>query len=157
MVSAVEAFKAWDSLDASAGADPGLLIGVQQLLVTKVKVLEYKYNLDGLVEELQSEVKDVRDIGLAVAWEMGTKWKEMFDITCLLDDDTAHHRQVHERRIRLFTPCLGCMRSRRSFYPTWCDVFPTQNCKLPVSVNFWRYSRQFEPVKCGPCHDCEER
>lgn len=63
--------------------------------VTKVKVLEYKYNLDGLIEELQAGVKDTKDIGLAVAWDMGTKWREMFDVTSLLDDDTSHHRQIH--------------------------------------------------------------
>jgi hypothetical protein len=76
------------------GIDEGFFVA-DEPLVTKVKVLEYKHNLDGLIEELQSGVKDVRDIGLAVAWEMGTKWKEMFDVTCLLDDDTTHHRQVH--------------------------------------------------------------
>ena len=63
--------------------------------ITKIKVLEYKYSLDGLVEELQSEVKSVADIGLVVAWDMGKKWKEMFDITSLLDPDHTHHRNIH--------------------------------------------------------------
>ena len=63
--------------------------------VTKIKVLEYKYNLDGLIEELQSEVKSIGDIGLVVTWEMGIKWQEMFDVTCLLGEDTTHHRQIH--------------------------------------------------------------
>ncbi|MGO4638976.1 ATP-binding protein [Mesorhizobium sp. 2RAF45] len=62
---------------------------------TVVKILEYKYNLDGLIEELQSGVKDTNDIGLSVSWSMGTKWREMFDVTSLLDDDNAHHRQIH--------------------------------------------------------------
>jgi hypothetical protein len=66
-----------------------------QPMVTKVKVLEYKYNLDGLIEELQSGVKDVNDIGLVVTWNMGDKWREMFDVTSLLDEDTRHHRQIH--------------------------------------------------------------
>lgn len=65
------------------------------LFATKVKVLEYKYNLDGLVEELQSEVKSINDIGLVVAWEIGIKWREMFDVTSLLDTDNTHHRQIH--------------------------------------------------------------
>ena len=68
---------------------------IEQALHTRVKVLEYKYNLDGLIEELQSDVKSVNDIGLAVAWEIGKKWREMFDVTCLLDDDNTHHRQIH--------------------------------------------------------------
>lgn len=63
--------------------------------ITKVKILEYKYNLDGLIEELQTDVKNVNDIGLVVVWEMGAKWREMFDATCLLDDETTHHRQIH--------------------------------------------------------------
>jgi len=63
--------------------------------VTKTKILEYKYSLDGLVEELQSGVKDVKDIGLVVAWDMGRKWREMFDVTSLLDEDMVHHRQIH--------------------------------------------------------------
>jgi len=64
-------------------------------MITKTKVLEYKYTLNGLVEELQSGVKDINDIGLVVAWDMGDKWREMFDVTSLLDEDTRHHRQVH--------------------------------------------------------------
>ena len=63
--------------------------------VTKTKILEYKYSLDGLIEELQSGVKDVNDIGLVVAWDMGKKWREMFDVTSLLDEDMVHHRQIH--------------------------------------------------------------
>jgi hypothetical protein len=63
--------------------------------VTRTKILEYKYTLDGLVEELQSGVKDVNDIGLVVVWDMGAKWHEMFDVTSLLDEETVHHRQIH--------------------------------------------------------------
>jgi hypothetical protein len=74
------------------GIDEELFIN-QEICVTKVKVLEY--NFDGLVEELQAGVKSVKDIGLVVAWEMGEKWKEMFDATCLFDEDNSHHRQIH--------------------------------------------------------------
>ncbi len=63
--------------------------------VSTVKVLEYKYNLDGLMEELNGEIKDTNDIGLVVAWEMGVKWAERYDVTCLLDPDTVHYRQIH--------------------------------------------------------------
>ncbi|MCO7627111.1 ATP-binding protein [Pseudomonas fluorescens] len=63
--------------------------------VTKVKVLEYKFTLDGLIEELQGGVKYIEDIGLVVVWEMGLRWKEMFDATCLLDEESVHHRQIH--------------------------------------------------------------
>ncbi|MEJ1968338.1 MAG: ATP-binding protein [Rhizomicrobium sp.] len=67
----------------------------EETYTTKVKILEYKYSLDGLIEELQSGVKEVQDIGLVVVWDMGTKWREMFDATCLLDNEVMHHRQIH--------------------------------------------------------------
>lgn len=67
----------------------------QASLMSPVKVLEYKFTLDGLVEELQTEVKAVEDIGLAVVWEMGNKWKQMFDATSYLDPDNVHHRKFH--------------------------------------------------------------
>jgi hypothetical protein len=63
--------------------------------ISKIKVLEYKHSLDSLVEEFQSEVKAVDDIGLVVTWEMGTKWRQMFDAVCLFDEDNTHHRQIH--------------------------------------------------------------
>lgn len=63
--------------------------------ITKTKVLEYKYNLDGLIEELQSNVKSVQDIGLVITWEIGDRWRQMFDVTCLIDEENVHHRQIH--------------------------------------------------------------
>ena len=62
---------------------------------TVVKVLEYKFTLDGLVEELQAEVKAVEDIGLVIAWELGNKWRQMFDVVSYLDPDNVHHRSIH--------------------------------------------------------------
>lgn len=76
------------------GIDESHLDGSKEY-ITKTKVLEYKYTLDGLIEELQSGVKDINDIGLVVAWDMGTKWREMFNVTSLLDGDSVHHRQIH--------------------------------------------------------------
>lgn len=64
-------------------------------LETVIKVLEYKFSVDGLVEEFQSEVKAVEDVDLVVAWEVGTKWSQMFDITSYLDEDNVHHRTIH--------------------------------------------------------------
>jgi len=67
----------------------------KEKLETVVKVLEYKYTVDGLLEELQSEVKAVEDVDLVVAWELGKKWRQMFDVTSYLDDDHVHHRKMH--------------------------------------------------------------
>jgi hypothetical protein len=63
--------------------------------ISKIKVLEYKHSLDSLVEEFQSGVKAVEDIGLVVTWEMHDKWRQMFDAVCLFDEDNTHHRQIH--------------------------------------------------------------
>ena len=67
----------------------------QDELESPIKVLEYKYTLDGLIEEIQAEVKSAEDIGLAVVWEMGEKWKEIFDVTSYLVEEHVHHRQIH--------------------------------------------------------------
>ncbi len=67
----------------------------KEKLETVVKVLEYKLTIDGLVEELQSEVKAVEDVDLAVAWDLGSKWAQMFDVISYLDEDNVHHRNIH--------------------------------------------------------------
>lgn len=67
----------------------------EKVIESPVRVLEYKYSLDGLIEELQQQVKVSNDIGLAVAWEMGKKWRQIFDVTSYLDGEHLHVRQIH--------------------------------------------------------------
>lgn len=76
------------------GVDKGLIAGKDKL-ETPTKILEYKYSLNGLIEEFQSEVKSPEHVTLAIAWEIGEKWKEMFDVVSYLDEDNVHHRQIH--------------------------------------------------------------
>lgn len=64
-------------------------------IVSPVRVLEYKYSLDALVEELDTGYKNANEIGLAVCWEMGDKWRGNFDAVSFLDDENAHHREFH--------------------------------------------------------------
>jgi hypothetical protein len=64
-------------------------------LETVVKVLEYKYSVDGLIEEFQGEVKAIEDVDLVIAWEMGEKWAQMFEVTSYLDSDNVHLRKMH--------------------------------------------------------------
>lgn len=71
------------------GIDEEHFVGKEKL-ETVVKVLEYKYNVDGLIEELQGGVKAVEDVDLVVAWEMGEKWNQMFEVTSYLDSDNVH-------------------------------------------------------------------
>ena len=47
---------------------------------TEPKILEYKYSFDALMEELEKEIKNERDIDLVVAWEFGQKWRRRYDV-----------------------------------------------------------------------------
>jgi hypothetical protein len=62
---------------------------------SKPYVLEYKYNIDGLIQEFENGEKDENSVNLAIAWEMGTKWKTRYNIVSLLNIDNLHHRSFH--------------------------------------------------------------
>lgn len=63
--------------------------------VSPPKILEYKYNLDALIHEFESEYKNEKDIHLVVTWEMGEEWKKKYDATSFLDLDSLHQRDYH--------------------------------------------------------------
>lgn len=63
--------------------------------VSPPKILEYKYNLDALFHEFESEYKHEKDIHLAIAWEMGSEWQKNYDVTSLLDLENLHQRDFH--------------------------------------------------------------
>lgn len=58
-------------------------------------VLEYKFSLDGLMEDIADETKNSNDIGLVVAWETGSLYQENYHITSLIDEDNLSLRQYH--------------------------------------------------------------
>jgi hypothetical protein len=64
-------------------------------IISPVRVLEYKYSLDSLIEELGTEYKSANEIGLAVCWELGERWRTFFDIVSFLDEENVHHREFH--------------------------------------------------------------
>ncbi|MES2048429.1 MAG: hypothetical protein V4447_08515 [Pseudomonadota bacterium] len=64
-------------------------------IVTAPKILEYKYSLDGLVEDIDSGDKNLKDINLAVVWCTGDLYKERFGITSLLIPENRDQRQFH--------------------------------------------------------------
>ena len=59
------------------------------------RVLEYKFSIDGLIENLKDGEKNSNDIDLLVVWETGNKWKKHYHITSLLDRDNLHLRPYH--------------------------------------------------------------
>ncbi len=77
------------------GVDEEQFANQEEAFASPLGVLEYKYNLDSLIDEFDSEIKKPGDIKLAVCWELGTKWKEHFSILSLLDEDNVHHRPFH--------------------------------------------------------------
>lgn len=75
-------------------------LGVEEMhhtkaLVSPPKVLEYKYNIDGLIAEFENGEKKEKDIHLAVAWELGSAWKKNYEATSLLDLENIHQRDFH--------------------------------------------------------------
>jgi hypothetical protein len=62
---------------------------------SKPKIMEYKYSLDALIEDLQSGDKNSNDIDLVVVWESGSDYEDNYHITSLLDPDNLSERQYH--------------------------------------------------------------
>jgi hypothetical protein len=73
----------------------GVIDSNNQLFRSQPKILEYKYNLDALFQEFESEVKSDREVDLAVAWELGNYWKKNYEVTSLLNLENLHQRQFH--------------------------------------------------------------
>ncbi len=48
------------------------------------EILEYKYSLDGLIEDITDESKNSNDINLVIVWETGDLYKGNYHITSLL-------------------------------------------------------------------------
>jgi len=64
-------------------------------VITDPMILEYKFSLDGLVEDFESNEKNIKDIDMCVAWETGDLYLEKYGITSLLISDNASQRQYH--------------------------------------------------------------
>ena len=62
---------------------------------SRPKILEYKFSLDALIEDISTGDKNAKDIGLAVVWETGEKYKEIYKITSLLDPNNLTLRPYH--------------------------------------------------------------
>lgn len=63
--------------------------------ITDPQILEYKFSLDGLVEDFDSHDKNIVDVNLCVAWETGTSYRERYGMTSLLIPENADQRQYH--------------------------------------------------------------
>jgi hypothetical protein len=63
--------------------------------ISSPEILEYKYSLDGLIEDISDGTKNSNEVGLVVVWRTGTTYKDNYHITSLLDDDNLSERQYH--------------------------------------------------------------
>jgi hypothetical protein len=77
------------------GVERSVLGGFQLPFISDPKVLEYKFSLDGLIEDIDSGVKNSNDISLVVVWETGEEYKENYKITSFLDPDNLTLREYH--------------------------------------------------------------
>jgi hypothetical protein len=64
-------------------------------LITEPKVLEYKYCLDGLIEDFDNGDKNSKDVDLAIVWSTGLLYKERFGISTLLIPENISQRPYH--------------------------------------------------------------
>jgi hypothetical protein len=64
-------------------------------LSTEMKILEYKYSVDGFISDITTGDKKVRDVDLLIAWEFGTEHQQFFSVQSLLVPEGESHRQYH--------------------------------------------------------------
>lgn len=68
----------------------------------ELKVLEYKFNVDGLITDIVGNDKQASEIDLIVAWEMGQKYEMFFDVRSLLTEDGISDRDYHGLTHKMF-------------------------------------------------------
>jgi hypothetical protein len=62
---------------------------------TTPQVLEYKFSLDGLMSDLDAQEKNMSDLDLCVAWELGSDWEKRYAVTTLLIPENVPQREFH--------------------------------------------------------------
>ena len=67
----------------------------EDVFLSDPQVLEYKYSLDGLIEDIDSGIKNSNDISLVVAWEAGERYKDNYVIESLLVKGNEGLRRYH--------------------------------------------------------------
>lgn len=64
-------------------------------LVMEPRILEYKFNMDALFEDISNGNKNSNDLDLLIVWESGSNYEQHYKITSLLDPDNLNLRQYH--------------------------------------------------------------
>lgn len=63
--------------------------------ITDPRVLEYKFTLDGLIEDFEANDKNINDLSLCICWDSGELYKEKYGITSFLIPENSDQRQYH--------------------------------------------------------------
>ena len=63
--------------------------------VTGPKIMEYKFSLDALIEDIENGWKNSNEIDLIVVWETGENYKANYKITSLIDENNLALREYH--------------------------------------------------------------
>jgi hypothetical protein len=71
------------------------LLSENDLWKSHSRILEYKYSLDGLIEDIENGDKNTNQIDLVVVWETGNKYRQSFLINSLLDYSCFSSREFH--------------------------------------------------------------
>lgn len=66
-----------------------------QATTTAPMILEYKYTVDALIDDFNREIKFEKHVDLVVAWTIGERWRERYQIVPLLHNKSIHDRQFH--------------------------------------------------------------
>jgi hypothetical protein len=63
--------------------------------ITAPKIMEYKFSLDALIEDIENGWKNSNEIGLIIVWETGDSYKANYKITSLIDENNLALREYH--------------------------------------------------------------
>lgn len=77
------------------GVDRAIIEVVERPFKSHSKIIEYKFSLDGLIEDIEDGTKNSNDINLIVVWETGDSYKANYKITSLLDENNLPLREYH--------------------------------------------------------------
>lgn len=85
----------YDAKSNPLGVDSDNQIFSNDSFVSSPKILEYKYSLDGLIEDIEANEKNTNDLDLVVVWETGETYQHNYYITSILNPDNLAYREYH--------------------------------------------------------------
>ncbi len=85
----------YDEEQNPLGADESVIDDLELPFSSSPRIIEYKYSLDGLIEDIENGNKNSNDISIVVCWETGEEYKQNYHIISLLDPDNLNYREYH--------------------------------------------------------------